>query len=43
MMPLKDINPKLLYLNGFIWLDEHRPKKWEDIFKWIELNKELIK
>ena len=43
MMPLKDINPKLLYLNGFIWLDDYRPKKWQDIFKWKELNKELIK
>lgn len=42
MMPLKDINPKLLYLDGFIWLDEHRPKKWKDIFKWTELKNDLI-
>ena len=25
-----------LYLSGFLWLEEHRPGKMEEIFEWIE-------
>jgi lipopolysaccharide export system protein LptA len=30
-LPIQD-----LYLNGFLWLIEHRPMKMEDIYKWLD-------
>ncbi|NOZ48075.1 MAG: organic solvent tolerance protein OstA [Chlorobi bacterium] len=32
-LPLKE-----LYLRGFIWLDDYRPQKKQDVFKWKEIN-----
>ncbi len=34
--PPGDLPKEELYLSGFIWLEEHRPKTKEDIFHWIE-------
>jgi lipopolysaccharide export system protein LptA len=34
LYPPGHLSKEELYLSGFIWLDEHRPWKMEDIFKW---------
>jgi len=33
--PEKDISPYDLILKNFRWLEDKRPKKREDIFKWV--------
>ncbi|MFC2115521.1 OstA-like protein [Bacteroidota bacterium] len=34
LYPPGELNKEELYLNGFIWLEKHRPRKMEDIFDW---------
>lgn len=36
LYPPKDLPEQEMYLNGFRWLEEHRPKSKEDIFNWVE-------
>jgi len=34
LYPPEDLPEQELYLNGFNWQEEHRPKSKEDIFRW---------
>jgi lipopolysaccharide export system protein LptA len=36
LYPPEDLPVEELYLSGFRWLEEHRPRSKEDIFHWIE-------
>jgi hypothetical protein len=36
LYPPEDLPEQDLYLKGFIWLEEHRPKSKHDIFRWGE-------
>ena len=45
--PSGNMNPPLLLgeedrkLSGFRWLDDYRPKRWEDIYKQLDIPEEL--
>jgi lipopolysaccharide export system protein LptA len=36
LYPPDDLPEQELYLSGFSWLEEHRPRTKQDIFRWVE-------
>ena len=36
LYPPDEVPEEDLYLSGFLWLEEHRPKTKQDIFRWVD-------
>ena len=42
LYPPEQLSQEDMFLSGFIWLNEHRPRKMEDVFEWEEVKPNLL-